>query len=99
MQNTKLRNESKKRISQLCFFVFLAILFVVIIFINTAGCAQITRSVPSLDELNPSDSAETSKVYAIDGTLVTEFHAEENREIVPFGKMSGYIKDAILAVT
>ncbi|MHB8280318.1 MAG: transglycosylase domain-containing protein, partial [Candidatus Humimicrobiaceae bacterium] len=68
------------------------------IFIGTTGCALIPRTVPSLDELNPSDSAETSKVYALDGTLITEFHTEENREIVPFEKMSNYIKDAILAV-
>lgn len=93
-----MRKQDKERICRLSFLVFLAILLVVIIFINTAGCAQIPRSVPSLDELNPSDSAETSKVYALDGTLITEFHAEENREIVPFEKMSDYIKDAILAV-
>ena len=98
MQNINMRKQSKARICRLSFLVFLAILLVVIIFINTAGCALIPRSVPSLDELNPSDSAETSKVYALDGTLITEFHAEENREIVPFDRMSGYIKDAILAV-
>jgi penicillin-binding protein 1A len=98
MQNTNIRKQSKERICRLSFLVFLAILLVVIIFINTAGCALIPRSVPSLDELNPSDSAETSKVYALDGTLITEFHAEENREIVPFEKMSNYIKDAVLAV-
>ena len=93
-----MRKQSKEKICRLSFLVFLVIILVAIIFINTAGCAQIQRSVPSLDELNPSDSAETSKVYALDGTLITEFHAEENREIVPFEKMSDYIKDAILAV-
>ena len=56
------------------------------------------RTIPTLEELTPSQIAETSKVYAIDGSLLTEFHAEENREIVPFNKMSENIKDAIISV-
>jgi len=98
MQNTNMRKQSKVRICWLSFLVFLAILLVIIIFIGTTGCALILRSAPSLDELTPSGIAETSKVYALDGTLIAEFHAEENREIVPFDRMSNYIKDAILAV-
>src|SRR5665647_851215 len=98
MQNTNMEKRSKLKVYFLYFFVSLAILLVTIIFTSIIGGFLILRSVPSLDELNPSDSAETSKVYALDGTLITEFHAEENREIVPFEKMSNYIKDAILAV-
>lgn len=98
MQNTNIRKQSKEKSCWLSFLVALTIFLMITIFIGTTGCALIPRTVPSLDELNPSDSAETSKVYALDGTLITEFHAEENREIVPFEKMSNYIKDAILAV-
>jgi len=98
MQNTNIRKQSKEKSCWLSFLVALAIFLMITIFIGTTGCALIPRTVSSLDELNPSDSAETSKVYALDGTLITEFHAEENREIVPFEKMSNYIKDAILAV-
>lgn len=98
MQNTNIRKQSKEKSCWLSFLIALTIFLMITIFIGTTGCALIPRTVPSLDELNPSDSAETSKVYALDGTLITEFHAEENREIVPFEKMSNYIKDAILAV-
>jgi len=98
MQNTNIRKQSKEKSCWLSFLVALTIFLMITIFIGTTGCALIPRTIPSLDELNPSDSAETSKVYALDGTLITEFHAEENREIVPFEKMSNYIKDAILAV-
>src|SRR5450830_265662 len=98
MQNTNIRKQSKEKSCWLSFLVALTIFLMITIFIGTTGCVLIPRTVPSLDELNPSDSAETSKVYALDGTLITEFHAEENREIVPFEKMSNYIKDAILAV-
>jgi membrane peptidoglycan carboxypeptidase len=56
------------------------------------------NSLPTLEELTPSPIAQTSKVYALDGSLVTEFHAGENREIISFYEMSQYIKDAIIAV-
>jgi penicillin-binding protein 1A len=56
------------------------------------------NSLPTLEELTPSTIAQNSNVYAIDGSLLTEFHAGENREIIPFHQMSQYIKDAIVAV-
>ena len=95
MQNTNIR---KQNIAKIYLKYFLVIILVAIIFTDTTGCTRILKSIPSLDELTPSEIAQTSKVYALDGTLITEFHAEENREIVPFDGMSDYIKDAILAV-
>src|SRR5450830_193146 len=55
-------------------------------------------TVPKLENMTPSPVAETSKVYAIDGSLLTEFHAAENREIITFDKMSENIKNAVVAV-
>src|SRR5450830_1537553 len=54
-------------------------------------------AVPKLENMTPSPVAETSKVYAIDGSLLTEFHATENREIIAFDKMSENIKNAVVA--
>jgi len=56
------------------------------------------NSLPTLEELTPSPIAQTSKVYSLDGSLITEFHSGENREIISFHEMSQYIKDAIVAV-
>jgi penicillin-binding protein 1A len=98
MQDTNMRKQSKPKSYRLSFLLLLAILLLIIIFTGISGCELVLKSVPSIDELAPSGIAETSKVYALDGTLITEFHAEENREIVPFDRMSNYIKDAILAV-
>ncbi|MHB1346505.1 MAG: transglycosylase domain-containing protein [Candidatus Humimicrobiaceae bacterium] len=95
MQNTNIRKQS---IAKIYLKYFLVIILVAIIFTDITGCTRILKSIPSLDELTPSEIAQTSKVYALDGTLITEFHAEENREIVPFDGMSNYVKDAILAV-
>jgi len=56
------------------------------------------NSLPTLEELTPSPIAQTSKVYSLNGSLITEFHSGENREIISFHEMSQYIKDAIVAV-
>jgi penicillin-binding protein 1A len=76
----------------LALFVSVSLLsgiFIVLYYINT---------LPTLEELSPSPIAQTSKVYAIDGSLVTEFHAEENREIISFNDMSPNIIGAIVSV-
>ncbi len=70
-------------------FVILAGIVLVLYYVNT---------LPTLEELTPSPIAQTSKVYALDGSLITEFHAEENREIISFNEMSPYIRDAIVAI-
>ena len=81
------------------FFIF-TISAILILAVATGAVLLIyyLNSLPTLEELTPSPIAQTSKVYALDGSLVTEFHAEENREIISFHEMSQYIKDAIIAV-
>lgn len=79
----------------LIFFVLIIIIF---LFIGIIGGFLYLRTIPKLEDLTPSEIAETSKVYALDGTLLTEFHAAENREIIPFDKMSDNIKNAVVAV-
>lgn len=73
---------------------------ILVLVLATGGILVIyyLNSLPTLEELTPSPIAQTSKVYALDGSLVTEFHAEENREIISFHQMSQFIKDAIVAV-
>ena len=42
--------------------------------------------------------AESSRIYAADGTLITTLHAEQNRESVPVGQMPQHLKDAVVAI-
>ena len=79
-------------------FVTFIILFCFAAVIFGAVALYYIATVPDLEDLNPTPVAETSKVYAIDGSLLTEFHATENREIIPFSKMSENIKNAVIAV-
>jgi penicillin-binding protein 1A len=94
----KNKNRSKKRGCLKSFFIFLAVCLFLILFVGAIAALFLLKSVPSYENLTPTAIAETSKVYAIDGSLITEFHAEENREIIPFSKMSKNIKNAIIAV-
>ncbi len=80
------------------FFIALAIVLSIIVVIGLVLVIYYTSTLPTLEELTPSPIAETSEVFAIDGSLITEFHAEENREIISFNNMSDYIKDAIVAI-
>jgi hypothetical protein len=47
-----------------------------------SGCAY------RVDIAAPATSAETTKVYAADGSLITSLHAEQDREHVALGEMS-----------
>ncbi|MCD4669677.1 MAG: PBP1A family penicillin-binding protein [Actinomycetia bacterium] len=80
------------------FLIFTAIALVLIIGVAAIITLIYVNSLPTLEELSPSPVAQTSKVYDLSGSLITEFHAEENREIIPFSSMSDNIKDAIVAV-
>jgi penicillin-binding protein 1A len=80
------------------FLIFFAALILIIAGLVIVFSIIYINSLPTLEELTPSPIAQTSKVYDIDGNLITEFHAEENREIVSFSMMSDEIKNAIVAV-
>ena len=89
---------SKKRGCLKIFLVFLfSSVFLLLLVAFIVGLIYL-NSLPSLEALTPSPLAQTSRVYAIDGTLIAEFHAEENREIIDFSDMSQHLKNAIISV-
>jgi len=91
-------NKKRARGCLITFSVTLLLCLIIIIFVGFVAALLYLQTIPSIEDLTPSPIAETSKVYAIDGSLLTEFHAGENREIIPFEKMSQHIKDAIVSV-
>ena len=42
--------------------------------------------------------AETSRIYAADGALVTSLHGGENREVVPLSRIPKTLQDAVVAI-
>ena len=53
---------------------------------------------PSLDTTTPAPLAESSRILAADGTLVTALHGEENRETVPLALVPKALRDAVVAI-
>ncbi|MDQ3679841.1 MAG: PBP1A family penicillin-binding protein, partial [Actinomycetota bacterium] len=60
-----------------------------------AGCSWQPRP---LERTAPEVPAESSKILAADGTLVTMVHAEENRETVPLSRIPQSLRDAVVAI-
>jgi penicillin-binding protein 1A len=70
--------------------VVVALLFAVL----ASSCAWTS---PLLREAGPA-VAQSSKIYAADGTLLTTLHAEQNRETVPLRQMPKSLRDAVVAI-
>ncbi len=80
------------------FFLFVLFALLTMLLVGIIGGVIYAATLPSLEDLTPSEIAQTSKIYSIDGKLITEFHAGENREIIPFNQMSPFIRDAVVSV-
>ncbi|MGZ8631515.1 MAG: penicillin-binding protein [Actinomycetota bacterium] len=59
----------------------------------TAAC-----DLPSIDEYDPLPLAQTSFLFAADGSLITELHAAENRVVLRERRMAPSVRDAAVAI-
>ncbi|HSL11490.1 MAG TPA: transglycosylase domain-containing protein [Actinomycetota bacterium] len=55
-------------------------------------------SVPDLDDFGERPLAQTTFLYAADGTLITELHAVEDRVVLARGEMPEALRDAVVAI-
>ena len=67
-------------------------LLVVALALAGTGCAY------RVDIAAPAAQAETTKVFAADGSLITTLHAEQDREQVPLAQMAQPLKAAVVAI-
>src|SRR6266516_2312410 len=56
--------------------------------------------VPDLNQVESQAHplAQTSFLYAADGSLITTLHARQNRVVVPFGQIPEDVRNAVVAV-
>lgn len=54
--------------------------------------------LPKLSSLAEYKAAQNSKIFAADGTLLTELHGDENREIVALEKIPADLQHAVIAI-
>jgi penicillin-binding protein 1A len=66
-----------------------------LVVLTVAGTAC---GLPELEEAEPRQLAQTSFLYAADGSLITELHAGEDRVVLGYAQMPQSIKDAVVAI-
>jgi penicillin-binding protein 1A len=54
--------------------------------------------LPKLEDLKEQQLAQTSKVFAADGTEIAELHGEQNRENIPLSEVGEKLQDAVIAI-
>ena len=65
----------------------------VVLALGAPGCAWTTAALPA-----GSPAAESSQIFAADGTLVTTLHGGENRDVVPLARIPRRLQDAVVAI-
>src|SRR2546425_11830601 len=61
-----------------------------------AACSNL----PNLDRLlaNAQSQAQTTFVYAADGSLITTLHAEQDRQVVPLKDVPIQVQEAVISI-
>ena len=67
------------------------------VFAMLASCLT-ACSLPQLEDYDPLPLAQTSFLYASDGSLITELHATEDRVVLRRNQMSPFVRDAVVAI-
>ena len=76
------------------FWLPVALVFTALtILLSISACSKI----PRIEDLQPRQSALTSRVYTSNGELIATFHAEENRILIDSSQIPQYMKDALVA--
>ena len=58
------------------------------------ACSYTSRAIDPPD----AQEIESSTLYAADGTLVSTFHAEENRKVVRLEEIPAHVREAVIAI-
>ena len=81
--------------------IIAAVLVVLIVVSSAAGAylLNLSKSLPDLavDE-DSIKTARTSIVYAADGSVLAEWHGEQNRTVVPYRDMPNHLRNAVVAI-
>ncbi len=105
---SRLRKKHKNRkLSRVIVVIIAFILAVHLLFIFAFSSAlvyvlqtitSLFEDLPKLEDLTPTESALTSRIYAADGTLIATFHGEENRELVSYEQIPRNLINAVIAI-
>ena len=70
------------------------------LFAGLLGVALVATAcgLPQLSDLHPRPLAQTTFVYAADGSLITTLHAREDRVVLRYAQMPQSIRDAAVGL-
>jgi penicillin-binding protein 1A len=69
--------------------------FLLLSVVLTGACSWKT---PPLESTRPAPLAESSRILAADGSVITALHGEENRETVPLSRIPLALRNAVVAI-
>jgi penicillin-binding protein 1A len=74
--------------------------FALVVLLFALPALSACSSLPNLDKLlaNAQAQAQTTFVYAADGSLITTLHAEQDRQVVPLGDIPVQVRNAVIAI-
>jgi penicillin-binding protein 1A len=78
--------------------VLLAFLVAGAITIGLQAAAAVGKDLPKLQDQKQVTLAQTSRIFAADGSLLSYLHGTENRTVVPGDQIPKKIKDAVVAI-
>lgn len=100
MAKKKKRNRKKSPVLKI--FAWLTVVFVAGIVTLSAiagiALASMLRGLPDVTRDPKFNRSQTSKVFAADGTLLTDFHAEQHRIWIPLNEIPDQLQKAVIAI-
>lgn len=96
------KKRKKKKSKKLKIFAWISVLLIAIIMaiLGVAGItlASLLRGMPDVTSDPKFNRSQTSKVFASDGTLLVDFHAEQNRIWIPLSGIPDHLQKAVIAI-
>ncbi|MBI4743487.1 MAG: PBP1A family penicillin-binding protein [Actinobacteria bacterium] len=96
----KRRSAHRGRLAKVFKFVSISILvfFVAIIAALSIVVSTYLKEIPKISKESITEKAQTTKIYASDGTLLTNLFAEQNRIVIPLSEIPASMQNAAIAV-
>lgn len=93
------RKQHKYRINVAVTLILLTVFSVTAVaFSSLVGIAAIISDLPKLKNQGEVQSWQTTKIYAVDGTLLTDLYFEQDRVLVPLSDISPHMQHAVIAI-
>lgn len=98
-RRAKKRAKVKRRI-KIALAICASIIIPIIILSVTGFIAigTIISNLPTLHDEGDTQNWQTTKIFASDGTLLTNLYYEQDRIVVPLAEISPYLKKAVIAI-